>query len=166
MRQSQLGRKHSPETIEKIRQAHIGLHHTEETKMKLREARKCFIFTENHKAKIRQSKIGKKLSEETKNKISITKLGDRNAAWKGGVCSPNQIIRSSKKYNEFRRSIFIRDNFTCKECGRRGIRIQIHHIKSFSNYPDLRFNLDNIITLCFDCHRKTSNFLSKAKKEI
>jgi len=67
-------------------------------------------------------------------------------------------VRMSSVYSSWRRSIFIRDEFTCTECGKKNIYIVAHHKKSFAHYPDLRFDLNNGKTLCDECHKKTDNF--------
>lgn len=62
-------------------------------------------------------------------------------------------IRRSGQYNEWRKAVFERDEYTCQSCGQRGGILNAHHIKQFAKYPDERLNLDNGITLCKDCHR-------------
>jgi hypothetical protein len=47
-----------------------------------------------------------------------------------------------------------RDDFTCLICKKRGGDLHAHHIQSFTNYPQLRFELHNGITLCVSCHAK------------
>lgn len=56
-----------------------------------------------------------------------------------------------------RRNALIRDDYTCQICGLRDIEImEIDHIKSKSKFPKLRYDLNNLITLCPNCHtRKT-----------
>jgi len=81
--------------------------------------------------------------------------GSNSNFWRGGVSSKNRLIRYSAKMENWRKSVFKRDNFTCQDCGRRGCYIEAHHIKSFAYYPKLRFVISNGKTLCRDCHDKT-----------
>jgi len=92
--------------------------------------------------------------------------GDKNPCWRGGVTPINKKIRNSDEYISWRKKVFERDNFTCQECGQHGGELHSHHIKSFSYYQELRFELSNGKTLCKNCHTKTDNFKSLANKEI
>lgn len=102
--------------------------------------------------------LGKKLSPETKDKIRNGRMGDKNWMWKGGVTPINRSIRKSAKWREWRTAVFERDNHTCQICGKRGGEMHPDHIKRFSLFPDLRFELSNGRTLCRDCHIKTPTY--------
>jgi len=71
-----------------------------------------------------------------------------------GLTTENKKVRHSKLYSDWRNKIFERDNYTCQMCNEFGGTLNAHHIKSFSEYPNLRFNINNGITLCYDCHMK------------
>ena len=43
-----------------------------------------------------------------------------------------------------------RDNYTCQHCGAKNVRLEVHHIKYRSQGGS--DDLDNLITLCEDCH--------------
>ena len=66
---------------------------------------------------------------------------------------PQKQLRNTKKYCNWRKSVFERDNYTCKICGIRGGELNAHHIKSFAEYKSLRHTLSNGVTLCEQCHR-------------
>lgn len=68
-------------------------------------------------------------------------------------------LMGSKEYKEFRKNILKRDNYCCQECGCKE-KLQVHHIKSKSKFPELIMEPDNCITLCIICHSKTDNFFS------
>jgi hypothetical protein len=80
--------------------------------------------------------------------------GSKNPNWKNGITKPNKKIRASEKYIEWRNKVFIRDNYTCQDCKTIGGNLHAHHIKSFSKFIDLRFEITNGLTLCFNCHKK------------
>lgn len=62
-------------------------------------------------------------------------------------------IRNSIEYKEWREAVFNRDNYTCQNCGKKGGKLNAHHIKPFKDYPGLRLDTDNGITLCINCHK-------------
>lgn len=74
--------------------------------------------------------------------------------WKGGVSSENRLQRSSSEYLRWRREVLTRDLFTCQICGKQSTNLEAHHIKKFSEYPELRLEVENGVTLCKRCHRQ------------
>lgn len=69
--------------------------------------------------------------------------GSKNGAWKG----------TDDKY--WRNKAKERDNDTCQECGLREPEImEVDHIKPKSKFPELRYKLENLKTLCPNCHKR------------
>lgn len=56
------------------------------------------------------------------------------------------------EYKEWRKKVFKRDNYTCRECGEKRY-LQAHHIKQVALFPELMFDVDNGETLCKECHQ-------------
>lgn len=79
--------------------------------------------------------------------------GPNHWNWKGGITDEMKALRESDEYNAWRRSVYERDAFTCKDCGSNN-DIVAHHLKPFRDYPGLRFDADNGITLCRPYHKK------------
>ncbi len=164
-----------------------GKQFSEESKLRMslaKKGKKIGPFTKQHKRKIAQAlrgkpsgMLGKKHSLESVKKMSEThkrkgtgkwskwnQFGNKNPMWKGGVTPKTEIIRKSLEYELWRKSVFERDNYTCQMCGIRGYKLEADHIKRFSEFPELRFVIDNGRTLCKDCHRKTDNYGTKGIK--
>lgn len=94
-------------------------------------------------------------------------LGEKHWNWKGGITPLNHHLRTSSMWKIWREAIFLRDNFTCQNpnceyChNQMGVILHPHHIKSFAEYPELRFNINNGITYCAEFHLN-SKLLHKA----
>ena len=94
------------------------------------------------------------LKENIELKEQVLKYNSKKRKYNKRSIEERQI---EKKYKQFRQEILKRDNFTCQECGSK-YRLQVHHIKSRKDYPELIMDKDNCITLCISCHSKTENF--------
>lgn len=79
-----------------------------------------------------------------------------------------EITKATSEYKNWRKSVFTRDNYTCQNCFKRGGELHANHIKSYRDYPDLRFDVSNGNTLCKKCHLKTPNYGGRSiyKKEV
>lgn len=109
--------------------------------------------------------IGKKLSADTKNKISdsnkgrvlspITRemIGTANRGIKNGQFGR----RYGKKLGSLKRQAMERDNFCCQRCGTSDKDVLIvDHNKPKSIHPELKSDINNLVTLCANCHLKKS----------
>ncbi len=97
-------------------------------------------------------KKGQRLSIDTE-----FKKGEKHYRW---ITDREKVSKSRTKetlcgteYKEWRLSIYERDNFKCRllneECTG---KIQAHHIFNWVDYPELRFIINNGITLCHVHH--------------
>ena len=77
--------------------------------------------------------------------------GQEHHNWKGGISTDDRKERMRFRHL-LQEQIFIRDNYTCQVCQEVGGKLQVDHIKKWSDYPELRFELDNCRTLCMACH--------------
>lgn len=131
---------YSEETIRKIREASLG------NKNLL-----GYRFSSESKIKMSKSHIGKKRlphSEETKKKIGLAnRIQDRT-----------KLVINEKKhldgrYREWMFGVKNRDNWACRiaDINCEG-RLEAHHILNWKDYPELRYEINNGITLCHAHH--------------
>jgi len=81
--------------------------------------------------------------------------------WKGGISPEREIIRHSIEGRLWRNAVYARDNFTCQKTGYRGDNLECHHILNFSSNPELRFAIDNGITLSKKSHKEFHKIYGK-----
>lgn len=132
------GRKVSAETRAKMSAANKGQKPTASCIQASREARKN----------------GLNLSDDQRRKKSAS----LRASW--DIRQPERKtpsimrVRLSIDMKMWREKVFKRDNYTCQKCETRGGDMNAHHIKPFCTNPELRFDVDNGLTVCEPCHRE------------
>lgn len=64
-------------------------------------------------------------------------------------------------YKKWRKSVYERDKYQCQwpGCSIKK-RLNAHHIKTWADFPALRFVVDNGITLCYLHHKMIKNMES------
>ena len=62
--------------------------------------------------------------------------------------------RTGNSYTKWQVAVISRDLATCRHCGVKGTELHAHHVKSWKEHPELRFDVDNGLTLCYSCHWK------------
>jgi 5-methylcytosine-specific restriction enzyme A len=91
----------------------------------------------------------------------------------------------SRDWKQLREEVKKRDNYECQECKRQGlvflntdelnksgkrkkIKLVVHHIKELEDHPDLALEIDNLETVCVNCHNKihgrVNEFIHKENK--
>ena len=87
--------------------------------------------------KVRESMLGEKNHGYVKDRSKLQRYNDANKD------------RRSYAYNNWRKNVWLRDNYKCRisnsECSG---RIEVHHILSYADFPELRYEVNNGITLC------------------
>lgn len=118
----------------------------------------------------------KKHTIETRKKISDTRIaggysvGEKNffygktgkdsQNWRGGTSTRRAVFYASNSWKELRNIVFKRDNFTCLWCGNSSKihnGLNAHHIIPLHMDWEKRLDINNLLTLCTICHKKTFN---------
>jgi len=173
------GVKKSPETIARMKAAQKGKAKSQETKEKISQSLKGRkmpwvaeqnrkrVYSESQKhARSRQRKLewkkgirksGYKHSDEARKHNADAHRGEKAYNWKSDRTFRLQSMqfRSSPENREWRNQVFKRDEYTCQECGARGVYLEPHHIIPLKVDWDKKTEINNGITLCRPCHQKT-----------
>lgn len=99
-------------------------------------------------------KLSLKQCEKMSKYLKGINKGEKQWNWKGGITPIQKRIRLSLQYKLWRESVFVRDNWTCQKTGEKGGKLHPHHIKNFAQFPELRFAIDNGITLSEKSHKE------------
>jgi len=106
---------------------------------------------------------------------------ENNYNWRGSEAKQRKqsIIRWMREGADWRNAVFARDDYTCQVCGKRGVKLNAHHIQplaeligrfNISTVKDARrceelWDIDNGLTLCVPCHELTDTFPKQFRSE-
>jgi hypothetical protein len=148
---------HSQEHKDKISRSRMGHEVSHETRLKM-SARKKEKFL----------KFGFINTPETRTKVSATLTGRQNpqhsAFMKGKryayiddrTTLSERKERNSPACKNWRTSVYRRDGFKCRIAdGHCSGKIEAHHILGWRDYPELRYQSNNGITLCLHHHPRS-----------
>lgn len=106
--------------------------------------------------------LGKKHSKETKKKISLAQIGKKQSIEliekrisKIRGQRRKQTRHSSRKYWEWRDAVKEKDGWKCQHCGMtEKNKLHAHHVIPWKENKNKRFDIENGLTLCKNCHAK------------
>ena len=128
----------NPEYRAKLVESHVGKKHKPGQTAKILLAKKGYKHTPETIEKIRVGNLGK-----------YSPSGNKHYNWKGGINYRDKHSLCNPEYRVWRKGVFARDKFKCriedKNC--KGM-LQAHHILRWADYPELRYQTNNGITLC------------------
>lgn len=127
------------------------------------EARERAKSARQRTGKTYEEIYGKEKAKKEIEKRSLT----HQKRWEGIPRKGNTrpYLNGEVKYRKWRTSVFERDNWICQICGSKGF-VQGHHIKSWANFPKLRYEINNGISLCKKCHNEANNIQREKEKFI
>jgi len=137
VREALIGRKLSPDALQKNIESHKNP--SEETRNKLRMAN-----------------LGKCHTKDTRIKMSESHKGEKSYQWRGGISFEPYCPKFTKEFKERVRAFF---GYTCPECGtpQNGKKLSVHHV----NFRKDSCCADDVaplfIPLCIPCHTKTNH---------
>lgn len=93
-------------------------------------------------------------------------IGPLHHSWKGGTARKQRSGKMAAKLRIWRKAVFQRDRFRCKDCGSTK-KLHAHHIKPYASHPRLRLRVSNGKTLCEVCHGRLhgKNFANRRPKK-
>jgi transposase len=91
-------------------------------------------------------------TKQVREKLRKANLGEKRYNWKGGITGERRRQRLSMYMRDAREACFRRDDYTCRACGQRGGKLNAHHVWPFQRFPELKYEVSNLVTLCRKCH--------------
>jgi 5-methylcytosine-specific restriction endonuclease McrA len=115
-----------------------------------------------------RKKPGREFSSAHKTNISKALRGrwsgEDHPNWKGGRTEEMLKLRRSGAYKQWKREALelrsnqcercgVKQGFVCHCCGHK-VSLHVHHVESFTNVPERRFDPTNSEVLCSKCHHE------------
>mgnify|MGYP002511606325 CR=1 FL=1 len=102
-----------------------------------------------------------KFERKGRDKKQCNKCGLKKRSKENHYCYNPNLTEEERQDNidtserrEWRKKVYERDNYICRCCGKQGGRLNAHHLNGYNWDKDNRYNVDNGVTLCEECHGK------------
>jgi len=158
------------ETRAKMSAAQTGRKHSEESKALMHRVQSKL----DHSAKVvrfrlmNEARRGLSRSAESSRKTSVgLRAFLRRKAVDGKFKYEVDDYRTRDnlpEYRAWRKAVFHRDNFTCQRCLVRGGQLEAHHKVAWRDDESKRYDVENGITYCIDCHVAVDEFRQRFRK--
>ena len=124
--------------------------------------KKSYTQTEEYSLKTKQTCLDRYgFDSHMKNpKYKEMFSGENSSVWKGGINDP-RWERLSPEYRAWRFSIFQKNDFICQKCKIHPDFLEAHHIFNFKDYPELKYDPENGISFCINCHKSFHSIYGK-----
>ena len=126
----------------------LGIKHTEKTKQKMKEKKKNISEGTREKLSKAHLNMKKPWVAIRVSKTNKKRVGKNHPRWVNGNYKKRQE-RNDSAYQNWVRQCKKRDNYKCRirneDC--KGY-LEVHHILSWRDFPELRYEIKNGVTLC------------------
>jgi 5-methylcytosine-specific restriction endonuclease McrA len=79
--------------------------------------------------------------------------GENSVHYKFDMPLEERIVqRQYQEYNSWVTKVYKKDHYTCQICGKYGGKLNAHHLFNYKDYPDLRIEITNGTTMCYEHH--------------
>lgn len=100
---------------------------------------------------------GQPITTFKKQKFCSKDCADKGGFRYSGESHPNYREEARRKnrggsHHKWVNAVISRDGAKCVRCGVSGVELHAHHIKSYRDHPELRFEVSNGMTVCYRCH--------------
>ena len=152
----------------RAKMGHPGFKHSEEFKKKMSGLAKGRVWSNESRKRASESRsalkkhwfcidcgkeVARKVTKRCMGCVGVYRGGKNHYNWKGGISSKDRLERQRFRQT-VQKEVLERDDYSCQMCGDRGCALQVDHIQPWSEYVELRFDINNCRTLCMDCHYK------------
>lgn len=152
--------------------------HTEESKLKMSMAKRGKPSANKGKTaslearvKMSTAKLGKlaknkgvKATLEQRIKLSCLNRGIDVSEFDDFTTEINKAERNKLTDSGLHLECFQKSDFTCDKCNIRGGTLNAHHLNSWKHFPEQRFDIANLVTLCNKCHKSFHKQFGNGKK--
>lgn len=110
-----------------------------------------------HNSGVNNPNYGKKLDcgfkKGAENYAAINLKGSNNPNYNPNLTNEERLTNRDTIENiNWRKSVYQRDDYKCTICGE-SHTLEAHHLNSYTNFKDMRFDINNGVTLCKNHHK-------------